>query len=209
MYQYNVYVSAPEALLGQAGESPTLASRLEKIICLCVCIDRTYVLVLVLITLKSLPTLILCVLASFINSKTVHKLISGEETNCLPHWWQQQGGRPLVELLIQWLEQYWLPHGIKVSSADTIIWVAISPLTLEVTCHMDRPLQWPHQWTCHKRLRECHLSVDTSQKAHGVLDPCECSNHRDHAICEIAVELLQLARPMHSPCAVHLYVRFV
>jgi len=20
------------------------------------------------------------------------------------------------------------------------------PLTVEVTCHMDRPLQWPHRW---------------------------------------------------------------
>ena len=35
---------------------------------------RTYVLVLVLITPKSLPALILRVLASFVNSKTVHKL---------------------------------------------------------------------------------------------------------------------------------------
>jgi len=32
---------------------------------------------------------------------------------------------------------------------------------------------------CHKRLRECHLSVDTSCKAHGVLALCACSNHTD------------------------------
>jgi len=43
---------------------------------------RTYVLVLVLITLKSLPALILRVLASFVNSKTVHKLTTQrEDTN--------------------------------------------------------------------------------------------------------------------------------
>jgi len=30
---------------------------------------------------------------------------------------------------------------------------------------------------CHRRWRECHLSVDTSCKAHGVLDLCACSNH--------------------------------
>ena len=35
---------------------------------------RTYVLVLALITPKSLPALILRVLASFVNSKTVHEL---------------------------------------------------------------------------------------------------------------------------------------
>ena len=28
---------------------------------------------------------------------------------------------------------------------------------------------------------ENHLSVDTSCKAHGVLDPCACSNHTDRA----------------------------
>ena len=42
-----------------------------------------YVLVLVLITPKSLPALILRVLASFVNSKTVHELTTQrEDTNC-------------------------------------------------------------------------------------------------------------------------------
>ena len=132
-----------------------------------------------------------------------------EEMNCLTPWWQQQGRRPLVDLPIQWLEQFWLPYGKKVSSVDAIICVATSPLTLEVTHHMDWPFEWPHRWACGIKDGECHLSVDTSWKAHGVLDLCACSNHRDHAICEIAVGLLQLARPMHSPCAVHLYVCFV
>jgi len=53
-----------------------------------------------------------------------------------------------------------------------------SPLTVEVIRHMDQSLQWPHWWACR---RECHLSVDTSCKAHGVLDPCACSNHTDRA----------------------------
>ena len=39
------------------------------------CLVRPYVLVLVLITSKSLPALILRVLASFVHSKTVHKLV--------------------------------------------------------------------------------------------------------------------------------------
>jgi len=51
---------------------------------------HSYVLVLVLITLKSLPALILRVLVSFINSKTIHKLLSENmatartETTCGP-----------------------------------------------------------------------------------------------------------------------------
>jgi len=63
---------------------------------------------------KSLTALILRILASFINSKTIHKLLvlrektpnysqttrtEREDTN------QQQGRRPLVDLSIQWLEQ--------------------------------------------------------------------------------------------------------
>ena len=55
------------------------------------------------------------------------------------------------------------------------------PFSVEVTRHMDQPLQWPHQWACHKRQWECHVSVDTSYKAHSVLDPCACSNHTWHA----------------------------
>ena len=42
---------------------------------------RTYVLVLVLITPKSLPALILRVLASFVNSKTIHQWPTVEGTN--------------------------------------------------------------------------------------------------------------------------------
>ena len=47
------------------------------------CLVRPYVLVLVLITSKSLPALILRVLASSVNSKTVHKLTTQrEDANC-------------------------------------------------------------------------------------------------------------------------------
>jgi len=60
---------------------PTLVSTVEKN-SLCRTYLRTYVLVLVLITPKSLPALILRVLASFVNSKTVHKLTTQrEDTN--------------------------------------------------------------------------------------------------------------------------------
>ena len=111
------------------------------------CIVRTYVLVLVLITSKSLPALILQVIVSFVNPKTIHKLkLLSEKTQiAVPPRMQQQGRRPLVDLPIQWLERYGLPHGEKVSSVDANICVATSPLTLEVTSHMDRPFKWPHQ----------------------------------------------------------------
>ena len=68
---------------------------------------------------KSLPALILRVLASFVNSKTVHKLIllSVKTRTAVPPRGQQQGR---------------LPHGNKVSSVDAHICVATSPLTLEV-----------------------------------------------------------------------------
>jgi len=48
-------------------------------------------------------------------------------------------------------------------------------------CHClccNQPLQWPHWWACQQ---ECNLSVCTSCKAHGVLDPCACSTHTDQA----------------------------
>jgi len=53
-----------------------------------------------------------------------------------------------------------------------------SPLTVEVNRHMDWPLQWPHRWAC-RRDQECNLGVDTPCKAHGLLDPCACSNRTD------------------------------
>ena len=48
---------------------------------------------------------ILRVLASFVNSKTIHKLLSENSTNRIPLRWQQQGRRPLVDLPIQSLER--------------------------------------------------------------------------------------------------------
>ena len=98
---------------------------------------RTFI-VLVLIMSKSLPALILQVLVSFVNSKTIHKLLSEKTQIAVPPRMQQQGRRPLVDLPIQWLERYGLPHGKKVSSVDANICIATSPLTLEVTSHMDR-----------------------------------------------------------------------
>ena len=102
----------------------------------------------------------------------------------------------------RWQQQRRLPHGNKVSSVDAHICVATCPLTLEVTPHMDRPSEWPQRWACHKRRRECHLSVvsfpddfslsrmkslacetnlsvDTYCKEHGVLDPRACQTGHD------------------------------
>jgi len=80
------------------------------------------------------------------HSKTIHKLklLSEKTRTAISLRWQQQGR---------------LSHGNKVSSVDAHICVATSPLTLEVTCHMDRPFKRPHRWICHKRRRECHFSV--------------------------------------------------
>ena len=51
---------------------------------------------------KSLPALIyLRVLASFVNSKTIHQLLRKKTRTAVPPQWQQQGRRPLVELPIQ------------------------------------------------------------------------------------------------------------
>jgi len=55
-------------------------------------------------------------------------VLSVKTRTAVPPRWQQQGR---------------LPHGNKVSSVDAHIGVATSPLTLEVTRHMDRPSEWP------------------------------------------------------------------
>ena len=86
-------------------ENNTLVSSVEKKFFVSyVC---TYVLVLVLITPKSLPALILRVLASFVNSKlSINLLLSVKTRTAVPPRWQQQGR---------------LPHGNKVSSVDAHI----------------------------------------------------------------------------------------
>ena len=43
-----------------------------------------------------------------------------------------------MDLPIQWLERYGLPHVKQLSSVDANIGIATSPLTVEVTSHMDR-----------------------------------------------------------------------
>ena len=51
-------------------------SRVEKYLYVHMYVHVSYVLVFVLITLKSLLALVLQVLASFVNSKTIRKLLS-------------------------------------------------------------------------------------------------------------------------------------
>jgi len=48
-----------------------------------------------------------------------------------------------MDLPIQWLEWQGLPHSKKISSVMPLFAL---PLTVEVTCHMPPPLQWPHRW---------------------------------------------------------------
>jgi len=64
----------------------------------------------------------------------------------------------------------------KVSSVDAIICVATQWKSLFTWTDLSND----QAMACHKRLRECHLSVDTYCKAHGVLALCACSNHTDH-----------------------------
>ena len=72
---------------------------------------------------KSLPALVLRVLASLVISKTIHQRLNEKTRTAVPPRWQQQGRRPLVDLPIQ-LERYGLPHGKKVSSVDAIVCIA-------------------------------------------------------------------------------------
>ena len=124
----------------------------------------------------------------FVNSKSILKLLSEKRrTVCLLDG-NSKDGRPLMDNGYS-DRGYHMAKRLHLSMPLFALPLAHS--------HWKSLVQWPHQWACHKRLRECHLSVDTSWKAHGVLDPCACSNHRDHAICEIAVVLLQ-----PDPCTV-------
>jgi len=115
---------------------------------------------------KSPPALILRVLVSFVNSNTIHKLLKKTRT-AVPPRWQRQGRRPLVDLPIQWLERYWLPHCQTVSSVDAVGCVA-------AIAHS----QWKSLVTWTDLFNNGHIdelvgesatsSVDTSCKAHGV-----------------------------------------
>ena len=84
-----------------------------------------------------------------------------------------------MDLPIQWLERYGLPHGKKVSSVDAII--CVSAHSGGHTSHgpASPMATLMRAIASHRRWRECYLCVDTSCKAYGVLDPCACSNHTD------------------------------
>jgi len=75
-----------------------------------------------------------------------------------------------------------LLHGKKVSSVDAIICVATNSGSHSLHGPTSPMATSMRAIAYHKRLRECHLSVDTSCKAaHGVLALCACSNHTDRA----------------------------
>jgi len=125
---------------------------------------------------KSLPALILRILVSFVNSKTIHQwpTTQREGMNCCTasmatvRTETTRGptySMTRVKGATPWQKGFTCRcHCLRCH---------YSPLTMEVTRHVDQPLQWPHRWACRQ---ECNLSVDTSCKAHGVLDPCACSN---------------------------------
>ena len=119
---------------------------------------------------KSLLTLILRVLASFANSKTIHQ-----------HTCTQREGmnRRTSSMATARMETTRGPTMTRVIGA--------TPRQKGFICHCHySPLTWTdlsnghiaYWWACR---RECHPSVDTSSKAHGVRDPCTCSNHTDRA----------------------------
>ena len=41
-----------------------------------------------------------------------------------------------------------------------------SPLAVEVTCHNDRPLQWPHQWACRRESPQCRHILQSTWRVH-------------------------------------------
>jgi len=73
------------------------------------------------------------------------------------------------------LDRSWATPWWKGSSVDAIVCVATIAHSQWKSLVTYRPLQWPHWWA------ECNLSVDTSCKAHSVLDLCACSNRTDRA----------------------------
>ena len=112
-------------------------------------------------------------------SKAVIDYCTKTRTIIPPRWQQQGQDHSWAYLFNDWSDRYGLPHGKKVSSVDAIVCVAtiahsqwkslITWTNLSNNGHID------------KLVGECNLSVDTSCKAHGVLDPCTCSNHTDRA----------------------------
>ena len=57
---------------------------------------------------KSLPALILCILMSCINSKTIHNKVASivRILYLFDGRWQQHGWRPLMDLPVHWLERW-------------------------------------------------------------------------------------------------------
>ena len=118
--------------------------------------------------------LILRVLASFVNSKTIHKLLrkdTNRRTSSMVTPRTETTRGPIYSMTRAIWATPWQKGFI---CRCHCLRCHYSPLTVEVTRHMDRPLEWPHR-------RACNHSVDTSCKAHGVLDPCACSNRTDWA----------------------------
>jgi len=116
---------------------------------------------------KSLLALILRVLASFVNSKTIHQLLTNltkwEDTNRPTSWMAtartETTRGPTYSMTRAIGATPWQKNFIRRCHC---LHCHYSSLTVEVTCHMDRPLQWSHRWACR---RECHLIVYTSCKA--------------------------------------------
>jgi len=96
---------------------------------------------------KSLPALILRILASFVNSKTIHQWPTTQQEGMNCHTTLMATVRTETTrgpIPIQWLERKGLLHGKKVSPVDATVYVATVAHS-QCTCHMDRPLQWPHR----------------------------------------------------------------
>jgi len=67
-------------------------------------VESVYIIIYIYIVCRAASHFrapILRVLASFINSKTIHQLLSEKTRTAVPPRWQQQGQRPLADLPIQ------------------------------------------------------------------------------------------------------------
>ena len=96
---------------------------------------------------KSLPVLILRVLASFVNSKTIHQLLTKrEDMNCCT------SSMATARMETTRGPTYSMTRAIWATTWQRgficrchCLRCHYSPLTVEVSGHMDRPLQWPHR----------------------------------------------------------------
>jgi len=153
---------------------------------------------------KSLLALILRVLPSFFNSKTIHQDTQREGTNCC------NSSMATARMETTRGPTYSMTRVIEATpwqKSKSFIcrchcWHCyFSPLTAEVTRHMDRPLQWPHPHT-HTTHHTCtfhiqHASTHIHTYTHNTHHTCMYSTCTHHS---------HIYPPMHTHSQSHRHV---